>query len=137
MEELIFLGVLVVLAASIVWLSVRIKNKNHGRKPDHPVYRHGVSRQSKHKLAGQTLVHSHSAKRLQASDDIWRARRIKANEAHWQPGVVVANKILTDSELELEKREPEQGHGMPRFDYSPGTSSNRSSRTAGRKRKSS
>lgn len=135
MDELIFLSIVLVLVAGIVWLAVRIMSGKDRRKSNHAVYRRqGANKRPAHKLAGHSLVHSHSAKDLKASDEIWRSSRVKAYESQWKPGVIVANKILTDSELELEKRAPSQGHGMRSIDYSPTTFSNRS---AGKKRKSS
>ncbi|MDZ4728829.1 MAG: hypothetical protein SH820_02680 [Xanthomonadales bacterium] len=133
MDEFIFLGTLGTLLVGVILLVKRISSRRTGRQPHHPVYHESSARKPKHRPAGHTLVHSHSTKRINAKEDIWRASRIKANEAHWQPGVIVANKILTDSELALEEKDPEQGHGMPSIKYSP-TESPKRSRTAGSKR---
>jgi hypothetical protein len=137
MNELVFLGTLIVLVIAGFLLARYITHKQTGRQRNHPVYHESSSKKHSHRSASHTLVHSHtSANRMHAADDIWRTQRLKANEAHWESGVVVANKILTDSELALEERQPEQEHGMSSIHYKPTGTSPRgqASKSAGKGR---
>jgi hypothetical protein len=136
MDEFIFLGVLVALVVGVALLVKSISSMRTGRRRNHPIYRDSSARKPRHRPAGHTLVHSHSTKALNTKNDIWRDSRAKAYESNWQPGVIVANKLLTDSELALEEKEPEQGHGMPSIKYTPVESSQKSSKSAGGKRSS-
>jgi hypothetical protein len=119
MDEMTFLGALVLLVIAGLLLVRMIARKQTGRKPDHPVYSESSRRKPHHHPAHHSMVHSHSAERMQAGTDIWRTSRLKANESRWETGVVVANKILSDSELALEERNPEEGHGMEPIRYKP------------------
>lgn len=119
MDELIFLAALAVIAGVLWFVGRSVLNMRNGRRRDHPVYHETHSRQPSHRPASHTLVHSHSTDRLHASDDVWRNSRLKASESRWDSGVIVANKLLSDSELALEERNPEEGHGMPSIEYRP------------------
>lgn len=119
MDELIFLAALIAIVGAILFVGRSLLNKQTGRRRDHSAYHETHHRQPSHRPASHKLVHSHSTERVHASDEIWRNTRVKANETRWESGVVVANKILTDSELALEERDPEEGHGMPSIVYKP------------------
>ena len=135
MDEMIFLGTVMVLIVAGLLLFRAFSKKKSGRsKPHHPAHRDAFSRRSSHMPASHTLLHSHSTDRVHAADDIWRSSRVRANESRWETGVVVANKILTDSELALEEREPEQGHGMSSIDYKPTDTSRSPAKSAGKRR---
>ncbi len=122
MDEMIFLGAVVVLVVAGLLLVRWIVGKQTGRKPNHPVY--SASSRLKphrphHRPATHSMIHNHSVERMQTGADVWRTSRLKANESRWESGVVVANKILSDSELALEERDPEEGHGLPPIRYEP------------------
>jgi hypothetical protein len=131
MDVLVFLGSLVLLAVIAIWLAKAISRSGSGRKRSHPTYHESVNKSSKRRRPAHSLVHSHSADRLHAKEDIWRASRIRANEARWQPGVIVANKILSDSELKLEERESLPGNAGRGIDYSPSEASSPSKTARG------
>jgi len=135
MDELKFLGILAGLLVAAIALGKWISRKRTGRKPNHPIYNPERRKHTGHRHAGHPLIHNHSAERRHISDDVWRGSRVKSNESHWESGVIVANKILTDSELALEEREPTQGHGAAGIGYSPKRSSEPPSRSAGGRRK--
>lgn len=135
MDEVIFLGALLVLVVVGLLLARTFFRKQTGRQRHHPVYHHSSGRNRSHRPASHSLVHDHSTTRMHAADDVWRSARLKSAETRWESGVVVANKILTDSELALEDREPEEGHGMPSIDYKPvGTSRSPARKSASRGR---
>jgi hypothetical protein len=133
MNEFIFLIVLAALVGTAFLIFKRINRQSTGRQKNHPVYHEeSTARKAKYQPAGPTLVRSHAAQALNAKEDMWRASRIKANETNWQPGVIAANKILTDSEWALEEQEPELGHGIPTIKYTS-TEPERRPRAAGSK----
>jgi hypothetical protein len=136
MEVLQFLGalLLLVIGGAIVYIRAQRK-KDIGRDPKHPVYHSSRTRRTKKHHAGDNLVHSHSTRRMHthASDKLWRSSRVKVNEEHWESGVIVANKILTDSELALEDREEQHGYAMPSIDYEPVDTPGRHRKSVGTK----
>lgn len=135
MDVMIFLGTLVVMLVAGLLLARMISSKHTGRKRNHPVYHETSNTQHGHRPASHTLVHSHtSANRMHAADNIWRNHRLKADEAHWQSGDVVANRILTDSELALEERQPEQEQSMPSIEYRPTGNSPSPEKSAAKRR---
>lgn len=139
MDEMIFLGTLVLLIVAGLLLARRVMHRQTGRKRNHPIYREsknaarGFRNKPHHRPATHSLMHSHSADRMQSGNDIWKTSRLKANESRWEKGVVVANRILTDSELALEEREPEAGHGLKPESYKPTGTWQDSSRSTGAK----
>lgn len=135
MDEMIFIGALVVLVIAGVFLIKVIQRKNTGRKPNHPVYQQSSRHKPHHRPASHSMVHSHSTDRMQADNGVWRTSRLKSNETRWESGVVVANKILTDSELALEERDTEESHGHKPAAHKPtGTWNGSSNRSRGTKR---
>ncbi len=132
MDELVFLGTMVLILAVVIWLAKVIRNKKTGRKSSHPIYQHNTRKRTPHQHKSHAMMHSHSSsERLHATDDIWRNSRVKVTESNWQSSVIVANKILSDTELALEKREPAHGHGMSTIDYKPDETSKRKSKSVG------
>jgi hypothetical protein len=134
-DELKFVGILAGLLVAAIALVKWVGNKRTGRKPNHPIYHPEKSKRAKHQHARHAVIHNHPSQRMHASDRIWRDSRAKTTEAHWESGVIVANKILTDSEMALEKREPSQGQGAVGIGYSPKEASKPPTRSAGERRK--
>jgi hypothetical protein len=122
MDVLLFLGALVLLVIGGAIIFVRAERKfDSGRDPKHSIYQPSRTRRNKRHHGGDHLVHSHSTRRMHtpASDKLWRSSRVKVNEEHWESGTIVANKILTDSDLALEDQEDRHGYAMPTIDYKP------------------
>lgn len=119
MDKLVLAGSVILLLVLAFWLAKLVQRRHSGRKPNHPVYQESRTKQPRHRPAAHTLVHSHSTQRMHTSEDMWRASRAKSGESRWEPGVIVANKILTDSELALEERDRSDGHGIHTVDYKP------------------
>jgi hypothetical protein len=120
MNEVMFVGSIVLLALVVLWLASLFRRRNSGRDPKHRVYHDNRARSPRHRPAAHSMMHSHSTQSLLNShDEIWRASRAKADESHWVPGVIVANKILTDSERTEKGAEQEHGYRVQTVEYKP------------------